>query len=181
MTLKFKSHTVSIAFISLVAFILLMINPGCKKHNIKWDLDRINQNDSVNFVLVPNGAPLVNTTNISSITQSSAIVSGEIISLGNSTITQHGHCWATSTYPTISDSKATLGSMSNLGTYSSSLNGLNNNTQFRIFDLTGKIVKDFGELKGDSKLKVSDLNAGVYILQMYTATTNRTHKIIVLD
>ena len=69
----------------------------------------------------------------------------------------------------------------NNGNFTITVNGLNNNTQFRIFDLTGKIVKDFGELKGDSKLKVSDLNAGVYILQMYTATTNRTHKIIVLD
>ena len=130
MTLKFKPHTVSIAFISLVVFTLLTINPGCKKHDIKWDLERINPVDSTNITINPSGSPSVNTVSISNINQNSAIVNGEIISLGNSAVTEHGHCWATSTYPTISDSKTTLGSMSNLGTYSSSLNGLNNNSTY---------------------------------------------------
>lgn len=132
MTLKFKPHTVSIAFISLVVFTLLLINPGCKKHDIKWDLERINPIDSTNSTINPQGSPTVNTISISNITQNSAIVSGELTDQGNSTITQHGHCWATTSNPTTSNSNTTLGATSNTGNFSSNLSGLISNTSYYV-------------------------------------------------
>ena len=127
-----KIQKISIIIFSILVFTILMLTPGCEKHNIKWNLDRVNPNDSANITVIPVGTPTVNTTNISNITQISAIVSGEIISLGNSSISQHGHCWSTSSNPTTSNSKTSLGATSNTGNFSSNLSGLSSNTTYYV-------------------------------------------------
>jgi len=68
--------------------------------------------------------PNVTIQDASSITFNSASVVGGIASLGNSNITQYGHCWAVNTNPTTSDSKTTLGSKTIIGSYSSNLASL---------------------------------------------------------
>jgi len=37
--MKFKAHIVSKTSILLIIIVISVINTGCKKHNIKWDLD----------------------------------------------------------------------------------------------------------------------------------------------
>jgi hypothetical protein len=52
--------------------------------------------------------PIIKTADISSITQTSAICGGYIISQGSSELISKGICWATSTEPTIQDDTITV-------------------------------------------------------------------------
>jgi hypothetical protein len=76
------------------------------------------------------GKPIVNTTEISAITSSTATGGGEVISDGGSPVTFRGVCWKTSTNPTIKDSKTSDGDGS--GTFVSSLTGLAFNTVYYV-------------------------------------------------
>jgi len=76
--------------------------------------------------------PSISTGSVSSITPVSANVSGTITDVGYPDITQHGHCWSTSSNPTTSNSKTSLGGRSTTGTYSSDLNGLVPNTTYYV-------------------------------------------------
>ena len=59
---------------------------------------------------------------------------GNLTSLGDSAVTQHGHCWATSTNPTTSDSKRELGAAPNLGQYKSWMTNLTPGTLYYVRD-----------------------------------------------
>ena len=74
--------------------------------------------------------PLLTTTIISYITQTTAASGGNIANEGNSTITAHGVCWSTSSNPTIEDNKTSDGS----GAYPfiSSITGLTANTTYYV-------------------------------------------------
>jgi uncharacterized protein (TIGR02145 family) len=74
----------------------------------------------------------VNTGSILNATQSTLDIEGEITELGGYEVLQHGHCWSTSSNPTISDSKTELGSTSSTGTYVSSLSGLSSGTTYYV-------------------------------------------------
>ncbi len=67
----------------------------------------------------------------SSITTSSAYLSGTIVKVGDefSTVTQHGHVWATHSEPTLNDSKTTLGA-SKTGDFLSTINNLQSGTTY---------------------------------------------------
>lgn len=47
-------------------------------------------------------------------------------------VNQHGHCWATSTNPTIDGTKTTLGELNEVGTFTSELTGLVPNTLYYV-------------------------------------------------
>jgi hypothetical protein len=64
---------------------------------------------------------IVSTTTLSSITSSTAISGGTIVSNGSSTVTARGVCWNTAQNPTITNSKTNEGS--GAGTFTSSLTG----------------------------------------------------------
>lgn len=66
------------------------------------------------------------------ITQTTADISGAITNLGTGNAIQHGHCWGTSSNPTTSNFKTTLGAMSSTGAYNSSLSNLSPNTTYYI-------------------------------------------------
>lgn len=72
--------------------------------------------------------PIVKTADISSVTVISAICGGEVISQGSSEAISRGICWSTSSNPTIQDSITVDGS--GLGNYSSSITGLNPDTEY---------------------------------------------------
>lgn len=74
--------------------------------------------------------PAITTTDVSSITSNSAIGGGNITSDGGSTVLTSGLCWSTSQNPTVSDNKTTNGSI--IGTFASSITGLNGNTTYYI-------------------------------------------------
>ena len=55
---------------------------------------------------------------------------GVITDFGDSAVTQHGHCWDTSTNPTTSNDKTTLGAAPNLGQFQSDITGLTPGTHY---------------------------------------------------
>ena len=79
----------------------------------------------------PDGLPQVNipflTNPISNLTATTVVIEGEILLLGDAPVTQHGHCWSTSSIPTINDDKTTLG-WGSLGSYTSNVSNLLPNT-----------------------------------------------------
>ena len=74
--------------------------------------------------------PSVTTGSVSNIVSNTADVDGNITDLGNASVTDHGHCWSTSTNPTVNNSKSSLGSASSTGAFTSNLTGLSNTTYF---------------------------------------------------
>lgn len=70
------------------------------------------------------GVPAVTTQVAKDITGETATGQGNVTHLGGLTVTQHGHCWNTSTNPTTSNSKTSLGEASATGAFESSITGL---------------------------------------------------------
>ncbi len=77
---------------------------------------------------IQNEAPTVLTTIISDITETSAIVSGNIANDGGNNITSRGICWDTSTSPTLNDNITENGY--GIGDFSGSLINLNANIKY---------------------------------------------------
>ena len=57
---------------------------------------------------------------------------GVITAFGDSDVTQHGHCYGTSSNPDTSGSKTTLGAAPNLGQFQSDITGLTPGTHYYI-------------------------------------------------
>jgi len=74
--------------------------------------------------------PIVTTSNVTNITQSSAVSGGNVTSNGGSSVTARGVCWSTSQNPTISGSHTTNGT--GTGSYTSNVTGLTENTTYYI-------------------------------------------------
>lgn len=67
------------------------------------------------------------------ITSSQAIISGNVVNLGNTSgLSQYGHVWGTRDNPTISDNKTQLGKTSSTGAFNSTLTGLSPNTLYHV-------------------------------------------------
>ena len=78
-------------------------------------------------------SPTVNTQPITDYTGTTTTANGTIAGLGISEITAHGFCWSsTNTTPTIADSKVDLGTISQTGSFSSSVTGLTTGTVYYI-------------------------------------------------
>jgi uncharacterized protein (TIGR02145 family) len=83
---------------------------------------------AMSFITQPATIPVLTTTNITSITQTSASCGGTITSDGAVAITTRGVCWSTSQNPKITDNITSDGN--GIGIYSSTLNGLIQNTTY---------------------------------------------------
>jgi len=66
--------------------------------------------------------PIVTTTIINNITQTTATSGGDVISDGGAIVTARGVCWSISSNPTTANNHTTDGS--GIGTFVSNLNGL---------------------------------------------------------
>lgn len=77
-------------------------------------------------------APDVINGQVSAITHNAAQVSGTIVSLGSSAVTQHGHCWSISPNPTTTDNKTTLGGTAVNYSFTSNITGLTNSTTYYV-------------------------------------------------
>ena len=75
------------------------------------------------------GEPTVLTVNSSNITSTSVDFEGDITDNGLDNVSQHGHCWSTSTNPSINNSKTNLGN-GNIGSFTSIVTNLNQNTTY---------------------------------------------------
>ena len=101
-----------------LAWIFILVLFGCDKEYFNWNLRRIDQ------------LATVSTVGAMNISNSSATINSDIIYDGGSTVTQRGVCWSTSQNPTIANSFTNNGS--GLGSYTSSLTGLNANTKYYV-------------------------------------------------
>ena len=67
------------------------------------------------------------------ITSSQAIISGNVVNLGNTSgLSQYGHVWGTMENPIISNDKTQLGKTTSTGAYNSTLTGLSPNTLYHV-------------------------------------------------
>lgn len=83
-------------------------------------------------VTTPETTPPPVTTGVSNISKNEATVGGAITILGKNTITQHGHCWATTVEPTIANSHTLNGTVNTKGNFSSALGSLQPNTLYYV-------------------------------------------------
>ncbi len=74
--------------------------------------------------------PMVSTTAVTEITQTTAVSGGNISNDGGATVTARGVCWSTNQNPTISDSKTVDGT--GTGSFTSSMSGLAPNTTYYV-------------------------------------------------
>ena len=74
--------------------------------------------------------PVLTTSTVSNILQTTATCGGTISSDGGSTVTVRGVCWSTGTTPTITDSKTTDGT--GTGSFTSAITGLTANTAYYV-------------------------------------------------
>jgi len=74
-------------------------------------------------VTPPAGAPIVTTTSVSEITNSSAVTGGNVTSDGGNDLTERGLCWGTSS-PVNVDSNTILDGQNTEGSFTTSLTGL---------------------------------------------------------
>lgn len=83
-----------------------------------------------------NGVPQVaevETGLATDVTSSQALVTGNIVNLGNTGgLSQYGHVWGTMENPTISNNKTQLGKTSSTGAFNSTLAGLSPNTLYHV-------------------------------------------------
>ncbi len=96
-------------------------NPKSMGHSVRVVRDTV----------IVSSLPTVNTTNISSITPSTAQCGGNITTDGAATITARGVVWSTSTNPTIALSTKTLDGTGS-GSFTSSITGLAANTTYYV-------------------------------------------------
>jgi len=81
-----------------------------------------------NPIVKPELLPVLTTTEVSAITQTSATSGGNITSDAGSSVTARGVCWSTKASPTIADSKTIDGA--GIGSFTSSITGLNVGTTY---------------------------------------------------
>ncbi len=89
-----------------------------------------NESNFVSAQIKPLLTATLTTLNPSSVTSTSAILSGIITSDGGATITERGVCWATTINPTTSSNKLAIGS--GTGSFSNSISGLTENTTYYV-------------------------------------------------
>jgi len=91
--------------------------------------------------------PTVTSGYLTTISSISASILGNLISEGSSAITSYGHCWVSNgTIPTVNDSKTDFGNANTLGAFTSNLNGLSPNQNYKV---RAYAVNDIGTSYGD--------------------------------
>ena len=86
--------------------------------------------NDVSFATTPVGAATLTTTAITSITLTTAVSGGNVITDGGGSITARGICWSTTASPTTSSSKTSDGT--GTGSFTSSLTGLTPATTYYV-------------------------------------------------
>lgn len=112
--------------------------------------------------------PIVTTTAITGITQTTAQSGGAVTSDGNATVTSRGVCWNTSSNPTIANNKTIDGT--GAGSFTSSLTGLLDNTIYYVRAYAtnssgtayGNDVSFKTSLTGGSDSTVTDIDGNIY-------------------
>jgi uncharacterized protein (TIGR02145 family) len=109
----------------------------------------------VSFNTNPLALGLVQTTDITGITKTTAVSGGNAISDGGEGITARGVCWSINTNPTITDSKTIDGS--GTGIFVSTLTGL---TEYTTYNVRAYVTNAAGTAYGQQKSFTTDKTAG---------------------
>jgi uncharacterized protein (TIGR02145 family) len=106
--------------------------------------------------------PVLTTTSVSAITQTTAECGGTIISDGGATIMVSGVCWSTNATPTINDSKTTDGT--GMGSFTSSITDLTESTTYYVRAYaTNSIGTGYGNTSSFATMgKVMDIDGNWY-------------------
>jgi len=83
------------------------------------------------YTYTAGAAPTVTTQAVTAIAPTTATGNGNITALGDTAVTQHGHCWNTTGTPTTVDSKTTNGA-GVVGAFTSSITGLTAGTIYYV-------------------------------------------------
>lgn len=125
----------------------------------------INYGNQVNFTTLSNvGYPVVTTSDVTSVTATSAICGGNITSNGGYAVTSRGVCWSTNINPTTSNTKTTDGSGN--GMFTSTITGLiANQTYYVRAYATNSVGTSYGSqvsFLATSSTTVTDYDGNVY-------------------
>lgn len=116
----------------------------------------------VTFTTLAIGAPTVATDAITNIQSTNATGNGAIIGIGESAVTEHGHCWGTSVNPTTADSKTTKGA-GVVGAFTSAITGL---TAGAAYHTRAYATNSYGTAYGNNiAFQLFGEGAGVIIIQ----------------
>ena len=113
-----RKKTNYLIFPLFVMGVFLVFASSCKKDE--------DDNGNVNNT----GIPVLTTTAVTDITQTTAKSGGNITSDGGAAVTARGVCWSTNQTPTIADNKTTDGT--GVGEFSSILSGFSPNTTYYV-------------------------------------------------
>ncbi len=111
-----------------------------------------------------NLVPTINTTEVTSVTENSAVSGGLVTTDGGSTVTARGVCWSTKVNPTIADSKTTDGA--GVGSFNSSITGLAANTSYYVrayaTNAEGTCYGSAYQIKTNEANTISDIDGNIY-------------------
>ena len=122
-----------------------------------------------------NGEPTVVTVGESNISATTVDLEGNIMGIGDASVTQYGHCWSTSSIPTISDYKTTL-SASGMGYFTSNVTNLTQNTTYYY---RAYAINSFGTVYG---LEMSLTTSGLWSsIGQFSGVTYNNNAMFVLN
>jgi uncharacterized protein (TIGR02145 family) len=128
--------------------------------------DEVVYGSEVNFTTISDTPPVLSTSSVMEISQTSAICGGNITSPGGTDIISRGVCWSTSTNPTIDDNKTIDGT--GIGGFASSITGLTPNTiYYTKAYATNNAYTSYGNIQSFTTL--SSIEGA--IISAFTATT----------
>jgi len=76
--------------------------------------------------------PKVTTGSAMNVSQTTADITANVVSIGSGAVSQYGHCYSTTPNATIANSKTSLGTMTSASPFTSSLSGLQKNTTYYV-------------------------------------------------
>lgn len=76
--------------------------------------------------------PTITIQSVTNIVTTTATGNGNVTSLGDASVTQHGHCWNTTGTPTTADSKTENGAKATIGAFTSAITGLTAGTKYYV-------------------------------------------------
>jgi uncharacterized protein (TIGR02145 family) len=107
-------------------------------------------------------APVLTTTAVSAVTDTTAAIGGNITSDGGAAVTARGICWSTKNNPTIADNKTVSGI--GTGTFSSTITGLKADSTYYVKAYaTNSVGTSYGNLLSfKAQLIVTDIDGNIY-------------------
>ena len=111
---------------------MTQLTPNTKYYVIAYAVssDVTGYGNEVSFTTLQVAVPVLTTTEITSITQTTATCGGIVTSDGGASVTARGVCWSTSANPTTANSKTTDGT--GTGAFTSSITGLTAGTIYYV-------------------------------------------------